>query len=86
MSVAALLRGVEKRLRSAAVLNDLPGRPDGKRVGIALAPGKPAPGFGDVWYAVHWGGASGDDPNPQGHDVSHAVTVTGAWTLFAKRR
>ncbi len=76
MSIAALLRGVEHRLRSAAVLNDQPAEPDGKVCGITLAPGRPAPGFGQVWYSVHWGGGRSDDRNPLSHNVAHAVTVT----------
>lgn len=76
MSIAALLRGVEKRLRSAAVLNDQPSQSVGRICGVTLAPGRPAPGFGAIWYAVHWGGGRSDDRNPQSHNVAHAVTVT----------
>lgn len=76
MSISALLRGVETRLRSADVLNDMLADPIGKVCGVTLAPGKPSPGFGQIWYAVHWSGGRGNDRNPQGHDVLHAVTVT----------
>lgn len=76
MSIAALLRGVEKRLRSDAILDDQPQEEVGKLCGVTLSPGKPYPNFGQVFYAVHWSGGRGNDRNPQCHDVFNGVTVT----------
>ena len=75
MSIRALLKGVEKRLRSADVLNDQPAEDFGKLVGIHEG-GRP-PGFtGQTYYALHWNGGRGTDRNPQRHDVMHGVVVT----------
>jgi hypothetical protein len=73
VSFRALLRGTETRLRSAAVLND----PDGRICGIQPT-GKPPPGFGQLYYAIHWAGASADRDAREVEyvDVTHALTVT----------
>lgn len=76
MSIAALLKGVEKRLRSAAVFNDQPTESIGKRIGIRPSPGRPPPNFGQWFASVYWGGGRGSDRNPQRHDVYHGVTIT----------
>lgn len=76
MSIAALLKGVETRLRSAEVLDDQPGEEVGKLCGVTVAPGRPHPNFGQLFYSVHWSGGRGNDRNPQRHDVLAAVTVT----------
>lgn len=70
MSISALLRGVEARLRTE--LAD----PDGRTVGVRLAPGRPPPKCGQLYYAVWWSGGRGDDRDPQSHDVLHGLTVT----------
>ncbi len=75
-SVSALCRGVEARLRSAAVLNDLPGQAVGKFVGVQPRPGKPPRAFGQFYLAVSWAGGRGGDQNPQGHYTLEGITVT----------
>jgi hypothetical protein len=76
MSIRALLLGVEKRLRSAAVFDDQPDEAVGRYVGLMPAPGKPPANFGQWYAAIYWGGGNQTDKNPQRHDVMHAVTVT----------
>ena len=71
MSAAALLKGVETRLRS--LLND----PAGKIIGIQFD-GHPPAFSGQFYAAVHWTGARSDDPNPQALDLVHGISVT--WT------
>lgn len=73
MSIRAILKAVETRLRSTAVLND----PLGKKCAIQET-GRPDPGFGQLYYAVHWGGATADSMiHEVGHvDMEHAVNVT----------
>jgi hypothetical protein len=75
-SVSALVRGAEAHLRSAGVFNDLPGQAVGKRFGRQPAPGKPPGAFGQWYVAIYWGGGTGNDPNPQGHDTLQALTLT----------
>lgn len=75
MSIRALLKGVEKRLRSEGVLDDAPGDAVGRACGIH-DDGRPPNSAGQTFYAVWWGGGRGTDRNPQRHDVTHAVTVT----------
>lgn len=76
MSIRALLLGVEKRLRSAAVFNDRPGESVGAYVGVQPAPGKPPNNFGQWYAAVSWGGGRQSDDDPQAHSVYHGVIVT----------
>lgn len=76
MSIAALVKGVEARLRSAAVFNDQPAEAVGKYVGVQPAPGKPPRNFGQWYAAVAWGGGRGRDANPQRSDQYHGVVVT----------
>ena len=76
MSIRALLKGVEKRLRSAAVLNDRPDEAVGQFVGVQPRPGRPPRNAGQWYVAVSHGGGRGADPNPQSHDVYHGVVVT----------
>lgn len=73
MSIRAILHGVETVLRSAAVLDD----PDGKICGIQ-GTGKPPAKFGQIYYAVHWGGARADRDARivSVIDAYHDVTVT----------
>lgn len=71
MSVAALLKGVESRLRSFAVLSDANGRICG------IQPdGKPPPNAGQWYYAIWWPGSRQVDVNPLSHDVDHDINVT----------
>jgi hypothetical protein len=76
MSISALLKGVEKRLRSEAVFNDQPSEQIGRYIGIQPAPGRPPRNFGQWYAAIHWGGGRGIDQNPTRHDVYHGVIVT----------
>ncbi len=73
MSARALLRAVETRLRSPAVLDD----PEGRVCGIQ-PDGRPPPNAGQVYYAIHWSGgrANLDHSDAAAVDVEHAVTVT----------
>lgn len=75
MSISALLRGVEAILRGPGVLDD-PGleRP-GKQCGIQPL-GRPPASIGQLYVAIHWAGASGDDLNPQSSDQLHGVHLT----------
>lgn len=76
MSIRALLKGVEKRLRSADVFDDMPGTEVGRFVGVHPSPGKPPRNFGAWYAAIHWGGGRGADNKPERHDVYHGVVVT----------
>lgn len=76
MSISALLKGVEKHLRSAALFNDVPAETIGKRIGIQPNPGKPPPNFGQWYLAIRWGGGRGWDQDPQSHDVTNSVILT----------
>lgn len=69
MSAAAILKGVEARLR------DLMDDPAGKIIGVQFD-GRPPPFSGQFYFAVHWTGARSDDQNPQTTDHAHGVTVT----------
>lgn len=69
MSISALLRGGESRLRTVLSADE-------KTVGVRLAPGRPPPKMGQLYYAVSWGGGRGDDHNPQSSDILHGLTVT----------
>lgn len=71
MSTAALLKGVETRLRSSAVLND----PNGKICGIQ-PDGRPPVNSGQWFYAIHPLGVTSADPNSLSHDRAHAIGVT----------
>jgi len=73
VSIRALLKAVETRLRSAAVLDD----PQGKLCGIGVD-GRPPANAGQVWYSVWWPGsrANLDHTDVAAVDVEHAVTVT----------
>lgn len=71
MSAAALLKGVETRLRS--LMNDAAG----KIVGVQFD-GHPPAFSGQFYAAIHWTGARSDDQNPQATDHAHGITVT--WT------
>ena len=76
MSISALVRGVEKRLRSAAVFDDQPEAEVGRHIGVQPAPGKPPPNFGQWFASVRWGGGRGDDRDPLSHNVVHGIIVT----------
>lgn len=81
MSIRALCLGVEKRLRSAAVFNDMPDAAVGKFVGVQPAPGKPPANFGQ-WYAAVWfGGARGTDALPERSDQLMNLNVTLTFRL-----
>jgi hypothetical protein len=73
MSIRAILKGVETRLRSAAVLND----PLGKICAIQET-AQPDPNCGQLYYAIHWAGATADGNTRivEYVNVEHAVTVT----------
>jgi hypothetical protein len=75
MSIRALLKGVEKRLRSEDVLNDRPDEAVGALVGIH-DDGKPPPNCGQFYWALWWTGGRGTDKNPTRHDVMHGVCLT----------
>lgn len=76
MSISAILKGIETRLRSASVLNDQPTEAIGKVCGVQPNPGRPPPGAGQYYFSVHWSGGRQTDRNPQCHDVLQAVVVT----------
>jgi hypothetical protein len=76
MSISALLKGVEKRLRSEDVFDDQPEETVGRYFGIHPNPGIPPRGFGQWYASIHWGGGQGRDRNPQRHDAFHGVIVT----------
>ncbi len=80
MSIAALMKGVEKRLRSEEVFDDRPTEEIGRWVGRTPAPGRPPRNFGQFFCSVHWSGGNGNDTSrktsPSRHDVSHGVVVT----------
>lgn len=73
MSARAITKAVETRLRSSAVLNDLTGR----TCGIQDS-GKPPPGMGQLYYAIHWAGATAraDGTIAEAVDTDHAVSIT----------
>lgn len=73
MSARALAAAVVARLRSAAVLDDPAGA-----VCAARPTGKPPPGCGQRFYAVHWAASRerGDHTTAEHTDCDHAVTVT----------
>lgn len=73
MSARALLKAVETRLRSAAVLND----PTGTRCGIQTD-GRPPGQSGQLYYAIHWAGARDrqEATTADQVDLEHQVTVT----------
>lgn len=72
MSTRAILRGIQTRLRSAAVLDDSAGT----ICGIQPNPGRPPANFGQLYYSVHWAGNQSNDPNPQSLDTAHTANVT----------
>lgn len=76
MSISALVKGVEKRLRSVDVFNDAPDAPIGNLVGRQPNPGKPPANFGQFYCSVYWAGGTGTDKNPVRHDVFNGVVVT----------
>ncbi len=77
MSAPALLRGVERRLRSVQVLNDRPAEEIGKFVGVTPAPGNPPRAFGQYFLSIRYGGMRPNAPNPNlRHDVYEGVIVT----------
>lgn len=81
MSIRALLQGVEATLRGLSWIDD----PQGKVVGIQPL-GVPPRSCGQTYIAVHWGGMSGDDANPQAVDSLHTVHLTLTWRMgFAPR-
>jgi hypothetical protein len=73
VSERALVNAVVTRLRSAAVLNDPSGQKSGARIG-----GRPPPGFGQLYYAVHWAGTreAGGHTTVDYLDKLVSVTVT----------
>ncbi len=71
MSQAALLKGVETRLRSAACLNDS----TGKFVGVQRD-GRPPNNAGQWYYSIHSLGMTNADPNSLSNDRAHAIGVT----------
>ena len=75
MSMGALLRGVEARLRSTAVLNDQPTEAVGKLVGV-MPDGSPPNSFGQFYCAVHSLGWRESDPNALSGDELYSVGVT----------
>lgn len=75
MSIRALLKGVEKRLRSEDVLNDRPDEAVGALVGIH-DDGKPPANCGQFYWALWWTGGRGIDKNPERHEVMHGVCAT----------
>ncbi len=75
MSIRALLKGVEKRLRSEEVLDDRPEESVGALVGIH-DDGRPPNNAGQFYFALWWTGGRGTDKNPQRHDVMHGVCLT----------
>lgn len=75
MSISALLRGVESRLRSAAVLDDAPREAVGKVCGVQ-ADGSPPPFSGQFYYAVWFNGARNNDPNALSMEWYYNVGVT----------
>ncbi len=87
MSMSALLRGVEKRLRSAAVFDDDPGEAVGKFVGVH-PDGNPPNNFGQFYCAVFPMGATNLDRNAQSSDWAYSVgvTVTGRLNYAPKDR
>lgn len=73
--MAALLRGVETRLRSSACLDDQPDESVGKFVGVQ--PDGQPPAFSGQWYySVHSGGSRCQDDNALSLDEWFNVTVT----------
>ncbi len=77
MSVPALLRGVERRLRSAQVLNDQPAEEIGKFVGVQPNSGSCPRAFGQYYLSVRYGGMRPNHPSPNlRHDVYEGVIVT----------
>jgi hypothetical protein len=73
VSIRALLKAVESRLRSAAVLDDAAG----KYCGVQ-PDGRPPPGCGQLYYAVHHTGATDrrEATTADQTDLSYAVSVT----------
>ncbi len=71
MSARAIVKAVETRLRSAAVLND----PTGRVCGVQDS-GQPPQNMGQSYWAVHLLGISGDDPNALSNDRLYSVGVT----------
>ena len=67
MSIAALLLGVETRLRSQAVLDDQPTEEFGKVCGVQ-PDGQPPANCGQFYYAIHFLGARNEDPNSLSRD------------------
>jgi hypothetical protein len=75
MSIAALLLGVETRLRSAAVLNDLPDEEFGKVCGVQ-PDGQPPANCGQYYYAIHFEGLRNADLDSLSGDWFYSVGVT----------
>lgn len=75
MSIRALLKGVERRLRSEGVLDDQPDQTVGRLCGVHDG-ARPPNNAGQFYFAIDWAGGRGNDPDPQRHDVYHAVLVT----------
>ncbi len=74
MSISALLLGVETRLRSSAVLNDIPTEEIGKVCGVH-PDGRPPNNCGQFYYAVHFLGVRNEDPNSLSGDWMYSVGV-----------
>lgn len=75
MSISALLRGCERRLRE--VFNDQPDEPVGKCVGIQPGDGRPPRNWGQFYASIRWGGGRNASQNPNLYvDDYHAVIVT----------
>lgn len=78
--ISAMLKGVEKRLRAADALNDLPDEAVGKL--CAVKPdGRPPRNCGQKFYAVHLGGMTSDDTGANAMDALLNVTVTLTWRM-----
>lgn len=78
--ISAMLKGVEKRLRAADALNDLPAETIGKVCGVK-PDGRPPRNCGQKFYAVHFGGMSSEDTGANSMDALMGVTVTLTWRM-----
>jgi hypothetical protein len=77
VSIAALLKGVERQLRSEAVFDDRPTEEIGAWIGVQPGVGRPPPNAGQFYLSIHWGGGRGDAKSPNlRHDVYHGVICT----------
>lgn len=78
--ISAMLKGVEKRLRAANALNDLPGEAIGKLCAVR-SDGRPPPNCGQKFYAVHFSGMASEDVGANSLDTTMGVTVTLTWRM-----